>query len=1474
MPNSSAILTPATKPVKLAWFALLIAGGLIGNYLNYPIFLNIDFLFGSIFAFLALNLFGIRLGVVAAALIASYTFVLWNHPYAIVIMSAEVAVVGWLSKRRNINLVLADLLYWLVIGMPLVYIFYRLVMNVPASSVSITMTKQAVNGICNALVAQLLFAAITFRHRPVLTSYRELVYNLLTAFVLFPTLLTMMISSREDFLDTDSRIKQSLTENGTHESLQLNTWLAERTRSIATLADLAAVTSSAAMQPYLEQTVRSDANVLAIGLFDRNAQVAAIAVPGNDQAKSRITMSTAVSPYLENLKETEKPLLADIAVGDGKTATRKVALLAPVTTANGTGGYVAGILNLGPVREHLDRSMEVVGTLYTLLDSKGTVIMTNRTDQVAMTPFARNHGVIRKLDGRISQWIPDLPHNTPMSERWKKSLYTIEVPIDTAGEWRLLLEQPVAPYQKVLFESYSKRLAFLLIVLIIAQLLAEIITRGVVISLEKLNLITTHIPQQIMADSEIVWPESRIQEVNRQIENFRETVDFLHQQFMALRDMNAQLEDRVAERTIALQASEEKHRSIIMTAMDGFWLIDLQGKLLEVNEAYCRMSGYSERELMTMRVGDLDLADTPVSRDLYIQQLLQKGEDRFETLHRRKDGSVFPVEVSTQFKSAHGESIVVFLRDISQIKRANALKEAQFHLVQYSLEHSLEEFIEESLNEIEEITDSRIGFFLRVDNDRKRLTLENCSTRAKACCTPKAETSPHDDFDTAGVLADCVNLRNPIIHNDYAPVTNILKIAADHTPPSRELIVPIFRGATIKAFVVIGNKPQGYDHQDSETVSLIADLIWEVIERKQAKAALIKNKERLEYLVASSPAVIYTAEIANDFTATFISNNVEKMLGYQPGEFLADTGFWLQQLHPEDRPFVRNEMEILRQQGEYIREYRFKNRDGYYVWIHDSMLAARDTDGSLREIIGSWIDITPIKKMETRLLEGENRFRQVVESVEEFIWEIDTEGLYLYANSVVERMFGYLPEELVGKVHFYDLFVDDERQSLKERSFAIINRHNDFKAFRNRSVRKDGKIIVVETSGTPVFDATGCLLGYRGTDIDITERITLEQQLIQAQKMEAIGQLAGGIAHDFNNLLQVINTCSYLIQRELSTKGIATELVDEICKAGKRGAELTNGLLAFSRKQCLVPKKLDLNLAIANSSKFMSRLLTENISFSISSLADNLYIFADEGQLNQVLLNLITNARDAMPNGGSLRISTNRAIIDREFISTHGFGEPGNYATVTIADTGSGIPAEDQEHIFEPFFTTKGAGKGTGLGLSIVYGIIKQHRGYILMQSEPGNGTTFSAYFPEFAENIAEIEAPAEQKSPGIHHDTILVVEDNAEVRTAIISILQHHGFKTIEAGDGETAITILAEQGAKIRLVTLDLIMPGQQVQVTLRQLRQLRPKLPVIFLTGYADRSDLGQELMDSSSALLMKPVEPHRLTSTIMRLLESTG
>lgn len=517
------------------------------------------------------------------------------------------------------------------------------------------------------------------------------------------------------------------------------------------------------------------------------------------------------------------------------------------------------------------------------------------------------------------------------------------------------------------------------------------------------------------------------------------------------------------------------------------------------------------------------------------------------------------------------------------------------------------------------------------------------------------------------------------------------------------------------------------------------------------------------------------------------------------------------------------------------------------------------------------------RRAEEALRESEERFRQMYDEAPVGYHELDREGRIIRVNRRELEMLGYTEEELLGRP-VWKFVVEEEmtRQVILAKITGDVSFHETFeRTYR----RKDGTTLPALIEDRIIRSKKGRITGIRSMIEDITERRRAEEalqkseeQLRQWQRVEAIGRLAGGVAHDFNNLLMTIKGCSELLLGGLDPRDPRREEVEEIQKAAERATALTRQLLAFGRRQVLQPQVLDLNEVVANVDRMLQRLIGEDIQL-LTVLDPELWpVKVDPGQIEQVIMNLAVNARDAMPGGGKLTIETANVILDEGYARRHVSVKPGPCVMLAVTDTGSGMDKETQSHLFEPFFTTKRTGEGAGLGLSTVYGIVKQSGGNIWAYSELGQGTTFKIYLPRVEEAVKTYRpktAPA--VSPG-GSETILLVEDEEAVRTIVSKILQNRGYTVLEAHHGNEALQICERHEGPIHLMVTDVVMPQVSGRELAERLTLLRPEIRVLFMSGYPDNAIVHHGVLGAGTAFLQKPFTLNALECKVRELLDA--
>lgn len=617
-------------------------------------------------------------------------------------------------------------------------------------------------------------------------------------------------------------------------------------------------------------------------------------------------------------------------------------------------------------------------------------------------------------------------------------------------------------------------------------------------------------------------------------------------------------------------------------------------------------------------------------------------------------------------------------------------------------------------------------------------------------------------------------------------------------------------------------------------------------------------------LLNSIDGIVWEAD-ATTFAFTFVSEKAEALLGF-PLERWYEQNFWAGQIHPDDRDRAISYCAAATGRGEdHQFEYRMACADGSYIWLKDivSYVVADDGTNLLR---GVMLDITDQKRAESDLLASQERLGSTLRNTPNVAVQwYDQNGVVKYWNPASEKMFGWSAEEAVGKTLDETIHTPEEAEEFllglrKIRETGIPTGPAEYQFHR-----RDGS---TGTCSSTTFEIPGengepyfvCM------DVDVTDRKRLEEQLLQSQKMEAIGQLAGGVAHDFNNLLTAIIGYSDLVLRKLPADDPIAKHVEEIRKSGNRAAGLTRQLLAFSRKQVMQPRLLDLNSVVHEIEQILRRLIGENIDLTVDTDPLLGVVRADPGQIEQVVLNLAVNARDAMTDTGKVEISTKNITLDETSATAIGL-QAGEYICLSVKDNGAGIDARHIDHIFEPFFTTKETGKGTGLGLSTVYGIVRQSGGHATVESEPGR-TTFNVFLPRISESSLKDAEVFHGKTDLAGTETILLVEDEKIVRDLIKNTLVQNGYTVHTASDGAEALNIAS---SRFDLLITDIVMPGMNGHELAARFAAIQPEIKVLYISGYTEDDAFGAEITGTSTNFVQKPFLPGELVTRVRAVLD---
>ena len=646
--------------------------------------------------------------------------------------------------------------------------------------------------------------------------------------------------------------------------------------------------------------------------------------------------------------------------------------------------------------------------------------------------------------------------------------------------------------------------------------------------------------------------------------------------------------------------------------------------------------------------------------------------------------------------------------------------------------------------------------------------------------------------------------------------------------------------------------------------------VRDITGRKISKALRESEEKYLQVVESAAEAIL----VVQDGMIRFLNHNTVELMGYSKEELISRP--FLEFIHPEDRERVL-ERHLKRLREEAIpRVYSFrvvdKEGDTKWVEINVTLISWEGKPATLNFLT----NITERKQAEISLRESKERYRELFDGAPVGYFEYDIEGRITSVNRTELEMLGYTAEEMIGQpVWKFNVEEELARQQILDKLAGTLPPTRNLE--RNYR-KKDGTTLPVLIEDRLLRDAEGRIIGIRSTIQDITDRKraekekeNLEEQLRQSQKMEAIGRLAGGIAHDFNNLLTIIKGFNQLSFIELKESDPLRENLDEVRKATDRAADLIRQLLAFSRRQILEMQVLDLNTTLRNLEKMLRRVIGEDIEL-VTVLAEDLgRVKTDPGQIEQVIMNLAVNARDAMPSGGKLIIETANVELDEAYTRKHVAVTPGHYVMLAVSDTGVGMTKEVKERVFEPFFTTKEKGKGTGLGLSTVYGIVKQSGGNIWIYSEKGRGTTFKIYFPRVDEPLEEVKEKVMGEELPRGRETILVVEDEEVVRRLAVRILRGQGYKVLEASNGADTLMICKEQKEPIDLILTDVVMPQMGGRQLVEQLRQLRQDLKVLYMSGYTDKFIDDRGVLEEGVNYIQKPFAIEGLAKKVREVLD---
>ncbi len=948
-----------------------------------------------------------------------------------------------------------------------------------------------------------------------------------------------------------------------------------------------------------------------------------------------------------------------------------------------------------------------------------------------------------------------------------------------------------------------------------------------------------------------------------------------------------------------LRMTREYLENVLENSPDGIGIVDRRGRLTKWNRMAAELYGYSFEELKGKKAFDL-YAD-PQELNNMLNQLRQTGVVRkYEINMKKKDGSIAPFELSISLlKDDANQTIgsVCVSRDLSDIKKALTTLRAtneqlnQEIIVRQHIEDELRqtrdclENIFENSPDVIGIVD-RHGRFVkwnRMAADLYGYKLEDLEgVRAfDLYDDPEELNNLLTQLRHDGVVKKCeINMRRKdgkiipfeisisLLKDSKNNTTGSVCVARDLTGTKKALA--ILRETNERLNQEIAERQQAeaalqqaYEHieqkvkeRTKELLQTNKQLTWEIEERRRIEKALRKSENKYRTLVENLPQKIFLKDKNSVYSSC--NKNYARDLGIKPEEIRGKTDY---DFFPETlaEKYRTDDKRVLESGNSEEIEEKYIHQ-GQEVYIQTVKTPVKDGKGKIIGTLGIFWDITARRR-------AEEAFKTLVLNAPIGLF-IAQNGRFRQINPEFEKITGYGEEELLND-DCLCLVIPEFREKVKETAIQILQGKR-FLPFEFQYRTKGGDIRwALEKVATTQYNGERATLGYF---MDITDSKHLEVQFLQAQKMEAVGRLAGGVAHDFNNLLTGILGYGELLFWGLPEDHPRRRYVEEIIKTTERAAALTRQLLAFGRKQIIQPRIINLNEVILGMEKMLRRLLGEDLDLITLLEPDLGAVKADPGQMDQVIMNLAVNARDAMPRGGLLTLKTENVFLDEAYIWEHMEAKPGSYVLLAVSDSGSGMDPDTKAHIFEPFFTTKEPGKGTGLGLATVHGIIKQSGGHIWVYSEAGKGTTFKIYLPRVEAQAVSLQPQAAPAASLRGQETILVAEDDEKLRGAICQTLRSYGYSVLEAGNGNEAILLCGQHQGPIHLVLTDVIMPGMSGGELIERLAPLNRKMKVLFMSGYTEDTAALQSLLAAGVPFLEKPFKMMNLVEKVRQVLDT--
>jgi len=1416
---------------------LLIGAGFLGNYFTLPLFFGADFLFGSIAVLLVLYFYGLGWGLLAALAAYSYTWVLWGHPYGFINFMIEALVVGLFLKRGYRNLVLLDSLFWLPLGMGLVWIEHSQILQMDAISTAFIMLKQAINGIFNALLVSLAIYYLPLGKlfpRPQLAtefSLRDSLFSLLVMLALLPTMLLTMLGTRQEKENLQTEVIANLQSLSANLQFHLHSWFQQHGQAVQELAALAGISSMTPTAPLQHETEilkQAFPNFRALHVENALGRTIAFAPKINEKGQSTIGLDFSERSWFQEAKAKQQLVVSEVFQGSAAIFSPIVLFNVPIMRENQWLGMASGVLDLGMLRKMLQPYSLGKPMIITLTDLQGKIIASTAPERTPMQSWDRQKtGVSQPLNGGMYHWHPD-DQKLPSMTRWRRSFYVQETSLGPELPWKLTIEAPVAPMQDALYSLYVKNLAIMAGLTVLALVFSLLLSRWLTRPLIQLSQVTANLPEKLSEARNLDWPASSALEINSLIAHAKSMAHTLEENFHnlqsqadELRQVNRELHREIQERQ---QAEAELGRSLSLqnatleSTNDGLLVVDRSGYYSSYNQKFAQMWRIPN-EVLASRKRDEVLAFVlpqlkhPEGFFARVQELYGDPEAEGYDLIEFQDGRIF--ERFSQPQRLEGEVVgrVWSFRDVTernQAEEALRASEAKYRTLVENIPQKI---------------------FVK---DKNSVYLSCNENFARDNGLSSGEVVGRTDFDFfPQELADKYRADDRRVMESGKTES----IEERYPQQGKEIWVQ-----TIKTPI------RGEDGR----VAGVLGIFWDITERRQAKQALEEEAIRRRILVEQSrDGIVVLDQTGKVYEA---NQRYAEMLGYSPEE-VRELYVW-----DWDAQWTREELlvqlRLVDAAGDHF-ETRHRRKDGTVFDVEISTNGA--VLGGKKLVFCVCRDISQRKAAELALRESEEKYRLVFDKAPVGIMHYDRTSAVTDCNEKFAEIIGAPKEKFIGFNMMRQLLDDKLREAV------AASLHGETGHYEGDYVSVTaGKLTPVRAIFQPIFSPDGPLLGGVTIFEDVTERKQAAQERLRLGKLESLGVLAGGIAHDFNNILMVILGSISLASLAPSVSEAQERLAAAEGACGQ-GQNLARQLLTFAKGGAPIKKPQDLKTIIQEAARLALSGSQARVELSLPERLWEAEV--DRGQMHQVFSNLFINADQAMPTGGLIRVEArNVESADAIRFSL----PPGKYVAVTLADQGVGIAPGHLERIFDPYFTTKQ--KGSGIGLAAVHSIVTQHGGRITVDSQLGRGTAFHLYLPAIEGKVQD-EARLKTRLPK-GNGRILVMDDEPLVREVVGKMLRALGYEPVLAREGREALELCAQGqtvGEPFAAVILDLTIPGGMGGLeALQRLRAQAPQVKAIVSSGYGDDSIMADFKSHGFLGVIAKPYRLEELAKVLKEVL----